>query len=147
MTARYAKISLTCISLIVLSAGCQQPRPVPEYIYPICEQPFEECSIDLDFYKPAQSRTGSQDANLALAAAISGGGHRAANFAAGVMMGLENLAKPDETPQNILAQIDLLQQQLGDGYTLRATDLYDTGLYHCGHAALPGIGLVHVSIS
>ncbi len=92
---------------------------------------FQECPVDLDGYKPVQQRLGPQDADLAVALAISGGGHRAGNFSVGVLLGLEQLKRPGgaggdnanaadaNVPQaraaNALVEVDYLSTVSGGG--------------------------------
>ncbi len=70
-------------------------------------------SLDLGRYKSPQMRPG-QDHNLVLGMAISGGGSRAACFALGVMMGLEELRYHDSS--NILNEIDYFSTVSGGGF-------------------------------
>ena len=69
--------------------------------------------VDMDYYRPAQERP-HQDSLLSVALAISGGGSRAANFALGVMIGLENIEYQEE--QDVLDQIDYLSTVSGGGF-------------------------------
>lgn len=80
--------------------------------------------IELDRYKSVQFRD-NQDSSLAVALAISGGGSRAANFAMGVMMGLENLKL--DSQRNILNEVDYLSTVSGGGF---AGGAYINALYH-----------------
>ena len=77
---------------VVLSVcGCGEERCMPSLIHPHTPgKLFQESSVDLSYYKPVQERPG-QDANIVFAVAASGGGYRAANFATGVLLGLEEL--------------------------------------------------------
>lgn len=70
-------------------------------------------SLDLGQYKSPQLRPG-QDPNLVLGMAISGGGSRAACFALGVMMGLEELRYNDSS--DILNEIDYFSTVSGGGF-------------------------------
>jgi hypothetical protein len=63
---------------------------------------------------------GGQDPSLALAAAISGGGHRAANFAAGVLLELEQLTTQDSAGGNLLSEIDYFSTVSGGGFAAAA---------------------------
>lgn len=74
--------------------------------------------MDLQAYRYVQERPG-QDPNLAVAMAISGGGHRAANFAVGVMLGLESFST-SAVPRNILSEIDYFSTVSGGGFAAGA---------------------------
>lgn len=69
--------------------------------------------IDLSFYRSVQERPG-QDSTLAIAMSLSGGGHRAANLAVGVMLGLEELRL--ELGGDVLDEIDYLSSVSGGGF-------------------------------
>ncbi len=79
--------------------------------------------VQLDNYRSVQERPGQQ-ADLAVALAISGGGSRAANFAIGVMLGLESITL--EKNQDVLDQVDYLSTVSGGGF---AGGSYITALY------------------
>ncbi len=85
---------------------------------------------DLKHYMPQSLRTG-QDSELALAVAISGGGHRAGNFAAGVLMGLEAISTPHG---NLLREVDYFSTVSGGGF---AAGVYLAGLLD--HRRLPPV--------
>ncbi len=70
-------------------------------------------------YRSEQERAG-QDGDLALAVAISGGGQRAANFAAGVMLGLEEISRSGAAADNALRQVDYLSSVSGGGLAAAA---------------------------
>jgi hypothetical protein len=110
---------LIIISLMYLLTGCRT-RNEASLIYPVCGRPYEECSPEMSAYKSVQLRTNRQDPNLALAVAISGGGHRAANFTAGVMLGLEEVSNHDSTRNNILSQVDYFSTVSGGGFAIAA---------------------------
>jgi len=74
--------------------------------------------IDLQSYRPVQERPG-QDPNLAVAMAISGGGHRAANLAVGVMLALESFST-SAVPRNLLSEIDYFSTVSGGGFAAGA---------------------------
>jgi hypothetical protein len=114
---QYLNIALICL---VFVAGCGQVDRRADYVYPVCERPFEECSVDPGFYKPVQGRNGPQDGNLSLAVAISGGGHRAANFGAGVLLGLEEIIGEESRVVNILSEIDYFSTVSGGGFAAGA---------------------------
>ena len=86
------------------------PKLRPRYL--------EEVPASLIGFKSPQERfpTGSpngQDRNTALAVAISGGGHRAANFAIGVLMGLESVKL--KAQRNLLMEADYFSTVSGGG--------------------------------
>ena len=62
------------------------------------------------YYKPVQLRNDGQNPELGLGIAISGGGHRASNLGAAVLMALENYPYYDEkdTVFNLLHEIDYI---------------------------------------
>jgi hypothetical protein len=102
----FVKVFGAIAGVVLTVAGCGPERCAPSLIHP--HQPgrmFQEDSIDLSFYKPVQERPG-QDANIVFAVAASGGGYRAANFAAGAMLGLEELKKSDSSSGNALYEVD-----------------------------------------
>lgn len=65
-------------------------------------------------YANAQLRKGPQSNKVAVAAAVSGGGHRAANFGVGVLIGLERLQVSENS--NALMEIDYLSTVSGGGF-------------------------------
>ncbi len=114
---QYLRVSFTCLVFLV---GCGDVERRSDYVYPVCEGPFEECSVDVGFYKAVQGRNGPQDGNLALAVAISGGGHRAGNFGAGVLLGLEGIVVEDGRVVNVLSEIDYFSTVSGGGFAAGA---------------------------
>ncbi len=70
-------------------------------------------TVDLKAYKSVQTRKG-QDPQTAVALSITGGGHRAANFGVGVMLGLEQLKL--SSGRNALEEIDYLSTVSGGGF-------------------------------
>jgi hypothetical protein len=125
-TAHPARVILPSI-LVLFLAGCVTTRYEPSDIYPSCGAPYQECTVDLTGYKSPQQRTGEQDANLALSIAISGGGFRASNFAAGVLAGLEQINPPADKSGNCLGQVDYFSTVSGGGFTASTyfSSLYD----------------------
>ena len=79
--------------------------------------PFVQPRIDLSRYKSVQDRPG-QNSDLALAVAVSGGGHRAANFATGVLLALEE-SGTNETV-SILDEVDYFSTVSGGGFAIAA---------------------------
>ncbi len=80
-------------------------------------------TIDLSVYKSVQLRPG-QDSSLAIALAISGGGSRAANLGAGIMLGLEDFEGYGY--QGLLREVDYLSTVSGGGF---AGGAYVAALY------------------
>lgn len=74
--------------------------------------------LNLAHYRPVQERP-NQDPHLAVAMAISGGGHRAANFAIGVLLGLESFGV-STNPCNLLKEIDYFSTVSGGGFAAGA---------------------------
>ncbi len=75
-------------------------------------------------YRSVQDRP-AQDNGIAVAIAISGGGHRAANFAMGVLLGLEDM-QTKSSGNNILAEADYFSTVSGGGL---AAGTYISTLY------------------
>jgi hypothetical protein len=71
--------------------------------------PFQ---VDLGQYASVQNRP-DQDSNLALAVAISGGGHRAGHFAVAVLTALERIA---HGRRNVLREVDYFSTASGGGF-------------------------------
>ena len=80
--------------------------------------------VDLAHYRSVQERPG-QRPDVAVAMSISGGGSRAANFAVGVMLGLEELKLDQE--QDMLDQVDYISTVSGGGF---AGGSYIAALYN-----------------
>jgi hypothetical protein len=115
---------LTTISVIswlaLFFAGCSPARYEPSLIHPYKPgKSFQECSVDLAFYKSVQERPG-QDPNIAFAIAASGGGYRAANFATGALLGLEELKDVNSVGRNALSEVDYFSSVSGGGFAVSA---------------------------
>ena len=112
-------------------AGCstQDDRSL---LGPWTGERFQESPIQLSAYKSVQQRWGGQDANLALAVCISGGGHRAGNFGAGVLLGLEELTNGDANSSNALREVDYFSTVSGGGLAAAAyiSSLCDYQSFH-----------------
>lgn len=80
-------------------------------------------AVHLTEYRSVQERPG-QDAGLAVAVAISGGGSRAANLGMGIMLGLEKIGLSNG--QDALDQVDYLSTVSGGGF---AGGAYVASLY------------------
>ena len=106
---------------VVLSVcGCGEERCMPSLIHPHTPgKLFQESSVDLSYYKPVQERPG-QDANIVFAVAASGGGYRAANFATGVLLGLEELKNSNSPSRNALSEVDYFSSVSGGGFAVSA---------------------------
>jgi len=106
---------LSIVGLIGLSCANKSPQKY----FPT---DFRLPPIDLSSYEEQKKRP-HQDKNLALAVAISGGGHRAANFGVGVLMGLEEA--------KVLHEVDYLVTVSGGGFAAAA--YIETLIYHLDH--------------
>ncbi len=71
-------------------------------------------SVDLTYYKSVHLRP-YQRPNIAIAVAASGGGYRAANLTAGVLMGLEQITDP-HLQGNLLQSVDYFSTVSGGGF-------------------------------
>jgi len=115
----FVKIFPAIIWIALSVCGCGPERWAPSLIHPHTPgMPFQECSVDLSFYKPVQQRPG-QDPNIVLVVAASGGGYRAANFSAGVLLGLEEI-KNSQNSSNVLTEVDYFSSVSGGGFAVGA---------------------------
>jgi len=114
------KIVGILLAQVLLLNGCTQKlrRELPISPHPE-DRPFQELSLDLSQYTSVQLRSG-QDPNLALAVAASGGGYRAANFAAGALLGLEQIKQKTNTKRNVLSEVDYFSTVSGGGFAVGA---------------------------
>jgi hypothetical protein len=89
------------LTLSVLG-GCASGRP--DWTAPSSPLPsaYGAPIVDLSRYRNVQDRP-HQDGSLAFAVSISGGGHRAANYATGLLLGLERIGYSDS---NLLHEVD-----------------------------------------
>ncbi|MEI7836280.1 MAG: hypothetical protein WCK05_07690, partial [Planctomycetota bacterium] len=76
--------------------------------------PFREVGVDLSPYQSVQQRAG-QDPAAGMALACSGGGMRAANLVAGVLLGLEELKKEPGSNANAPREVDYFSSVSGGG--------------------------------
>ncbi|MCC6680828.1 MAG: patatin-like phospholipase family protein [Phycisphaeraceae bacterium] len=124
------------VILIVFAAGCSM-HDDRSWIHPHREGlSFEAPDIDLTFYRSPQQRIG-QDPDLSVAVAISGGGERAANFAAGIFVGLERIRHSAQPEHNALGEIDYASTISGGGMAMGVyvASLHD---YVAAHRSLEG---------
>ena len=108
LTGMTHRLHFTLILCVLLIAGCASVHtPAFKSDLPAFTPP----TLTLKNYKPVQSRP-SQNPDIAVAIAISGGGHRAANLATGVLLELETI----RTQQgNLLEEIDYFSTASGGG--------------------------------
>jgi predicted acylesterase/phospholipase RssA len=92
--------------------------------------PMPPVAAELAGLRSVQERDDGQNPELAMAVAISGGGHRSANFAVGVMLALESL-RTEADGRDLLREIDYLSTVSGGGF---AAGVYVSTL----HAHLQG---------
>ncbi len=95
--------------------------------------PSAEPTVDLAQYASVQTRPG-QRSDIAVAVAISGGGMRAANFAAGVLKALEQtpVRGAGGRPSNLLREVDYFSTVSGGGLAAGSyiTHLLEYQRYH-----------------
>ena len=113
-----------CLVLLAFVSGCstrsaQKSEPfTASRVHPYTEYLFQAPTTDVSAYKSVHLRPNNQT-DLAVAVAISGGGQRAANFGAGVLIGLESI---DEfaSNDNALEEVDYFSTVSGGGMTVAA---------------------------
>lgn len=119
---RFKKVALILTSVIL--AGC---NPVVRVIQQQSDHSSDYASassktanklknpshIDMGVYRSVQNRIG-QRSDIAIGLTASGGGYRAANISAGVLMGLEEVRHP-EIESNVLNEIDYFSTVSGGG--------------------------------
>lgn len=115
------RILALCLLLVfsLLPCACTTQDPTT-LIGPWRGERFQEVGVDLSSYRNVQDRVGGQDGSLAVAVAISGGGHRAGNFAAGVLLGLEQYVGPSPSGGDALREVDYLSTVSGGGLAAAA---------------------------
>jgi hypothetical protein len=118
----------TSVQVVILSffaagmTGCSSLRDTSlDHRLPTIAPPV----VDLGRYRSVQERDDGQDPDLAVAAAISGGGHRAANFAMGALLALEDF-ELDGRRYDLLREIDYFSTVSGGGF---AAGTYISTLY------------------
>ena len=92
---------------VTLIFGCSSAQKAAEP----CDQEFKSVNINLSKYMSQENRP-EQSKDIALALAISGGGHRAANFGVGIMIGLEEIG--------LLKEVDYISTVSGGGFAAGA---------------------------
>ena len=98
-------------------------------------QDYQTPPFDISRYKSPEQRGKTQRENVSVAVCISGGGHRAANFGIGAMMGLENV-QIENNSYNSLQEIDYFSTVSGGGF---AAAVYISSLDRHQKAAVPTI--------
>ena len=100
------------ITILILTGCNGSHRKDSDFIF---REDKQEPQVNLGYYRSVQDRTG-QNPEVALAIAVSGGGYRAANFAAGALCEMEQLnymgAKHD-----FLREVDYFSTVSGGGFT------------------------------
>ena len=109
------KLSWVVVCAACLAAGCGIIPP--EENVALFHKRYREGppTVDQTLYKSPQARP-NQDDTLALGVAISGGGHRAANFGMGVLLALESFTAGSGRKVNLLREIDYLSTVSGGGF-------------------------------
>jgi len=102
------------IVLAQLVAGCSSTRTAKHPFDP----DYQEPQVDLSRYESVQGRVG-QDPKKVVALALSGGGQRAANFAASIMCELEKFSR-NNVKINLLAEVDYICTVSGGGLAAAA---------------------------
>jgi predicted acylesterase/phospholipase RssA len=97
-------------ALIVFLVGCKtKSNSASEF-----EKSFQTPPWSVASYQSAELRSQSQNTNLSVVVAISGGGHRAGNFAIGVLSELESLTDSAGS-RNVLGEVDVFSTVSGGG--------------------------------
>lgn len=122
-----------CTFLLMLGS-CSSTRYDGSTVHPCVGKAYQECGVELARYKSPQLRAG-QDAGVAVALAASGGGFRATNFAAGILVELEHTKCPDGRNGNLLDQVDYFSTVSGGGF---AASTYLSSLYNHMNFGGPG---------
>ncbi|WP_415890983.1 patatin-like phospholipase family protein [Neptuniibacter sp. SY11_33] len=104
----------TClgISSLLLLSGCSTRAPSEKIFNE--DNPYQTPNFSVSSYKSPEKRSTSQRRDVAVAVAISGGGHRAGNFGIGVLKELEKFQCNQKT-FNILNEIDYFSTVSGGG--------------------------------
>lgn len=102
---------LAALAFLAILSGCSSGPTSLTHPY-LPQARFREVGVDLAPYRSAQLRPG-QDPAIGVAVASSGGGLRAANLIAGVLLGLEELQREPGSPANALAEVDYFSSVSG----------------------------------
>ena len=117
-----SQINKGILLLLILLSSCS-----PKYLKTDRSQFIKDGdrvpTVNLAAYRSVQERK-NQDPDLAVAMAISGGGHRSANFSMGILLGLEKITLGQK--RNVLAEIDYFSTVSGGGF---AGGAYMAALY------------------
>ncbi len=115
------------LSIIIVMSSCSGKEvPSMEEL----EADNRKLKIDLNNYKTQEHRIGTgegQDKDTVVIMAVSGGGHRSANFAMGVLLGLEEYVMKNGTEVNLLNEVDYFSTVSGGGFAVGAyiSEFYD----------------------
>ena len=124
------------ILLVLLLTGCTETRNPYSNKHPFTpRRPYQEMDINLSRYKSPQLRT-HQNKHMSVILSLSGGGERAAAFATGVFIGLENLKHQHHPDLNAMQEVDYFSTVSGGGM---AAGVYLSKLYDY-HLALKQSG-------
>lgn len=121
---------IVCFLFLAMLVSCGTRNPSLRHPFR-ADALFQPPTIDLGQYHPAHDRP-RNSGKLAVAVAISGGGERAGNFGAGVLLGLEEIKHAD-TSTNVLQEVDFLSTVSGGGMAAAA---YISALY--SHISIHG---------
>ena len=114
---------IACLVALVALAACSTRNPSLRHPHR-ADALFQPPTIDLEQYQSVHDRPNNSD-KLAVAVAISGGGERAGNFGAGVLLGLEEIKLADRST-NALQEVDFFSTVSGGGM---AAGAYISALY------------------
>lgn len=115
------------LSVLFLVSSCNN-KDIPDLRQ--LENDNQKLKISLNNYKTQEQRVGTdwgQAKEVVVVMAVSGGGHRSANFAMGVLLELEEYVMKDGTPANLLNEIDYFSTVSGGGFAVGAyiSEFYD----------------------
>ncbi len=102
--------------LFLILSGCATRSPSENVFNK--QNPYQTPIFSIEKYKSPELRSSKQKQDVSVAVAISGGGHRAANFGIGVLKELENI--------NVLKEVDYISTVSGGGL---AAGVYISTLY------------------
>lgn len=121
MVYKIAGILISCQLFMGCATGTAERKSNAEF-----QRHGQAPTLDLGSYASMQSRPGPQNPQTAVAAAISGGGHRAANFGVGALLELEDI-RLGRSRSNALQEIDYFSTVSGGGFAAGSylTTLHD----------------------